>query len=124
MTATRRKILVVDDSTAFLTLLSSVLPRAGFEVTPLSDPALVFFRIMRLKPDLLLLDVNMPGLDGPTVVRKLKRVESLASLPVVLCSGDEQANLEQTAHDCGADGAVSKMLGAHEIVSRLKDFAT
>jgi two-component system chemotaxis response regulator CheB len=86
MTATRRalQVLIVDDSAVARQVLSAVLSAAGMEVKVAPDPLFALAKLERWEPDVLVLDLEMPRMDGLTFLRQLRKNRSI---PVVICSG-------------------------------------
>ena len=79
-----RKVLMVDDDEGFLLAAGSLLEAAGYDITTACDAAQARERLAGERPDLILLDVLMPGEDGFTFADNLAKDERLASVPVVL----------------------------------------
>ena len=114
------KILIVDDSTENLAVLQAILARAGFSTATLSDAAMMFSRVFQEKPDLILCDVCMPGFDGPMITRMLKRLDTTAQIPILLCSSIDESDLAARSAACGADGYVRKTAAPREIVGAIR----
>jgi CheY-like chemotaxis protein len=85
-TSTPEEILVVDDTPANLRLLTQLLSDNGYRVRPASDGALALKSIAAKIPDLILLDVSMPEMDGYEVCRRLKADEKDSRIPVIFIS--------------------------------------
>src|SRR5882672_10831907 len=81
---TAGKILVVDDEPQNVEVLRRLMIRLGYEVLTASNGDLALQAVVRDRPDLVLLDVNMPGIDGVEVCRRLKADPATRLLPVVL----------------------------------------
>jgi CheY-like chemotaxis protein len=95
MSSERRKprVLVVDDSAAIRTLCSASLQRAGLEVLEAEDGLRGLERALADEPDLVVLDVKMPGLDGFELAARLRREEQTRATPLVFLTGEStQAN--------------------------------
>jgi len=105
--ARRLRVLVVDDSAVARQVLTSVLEAAGMEVRVAPDPLFALQKLARFEPDVLVLDLEMPRMDGLTFLRRL-RTES--DLPVVVCSGITEGRGEKAllALDQGAVEVVTK----------------
>lgn len=101
---THKKILIADDNRGFLNALTIRLEATGYEVIASQDSyqALQFARENR--PDLLLLDINMPAGDGFTVQERLKNIPELATIPVIYITGDTS---EQTTSNARMHGAIA-----------------
>jgi CheY-like chemotaxis protein len=104
----RHKLLIIDDSELSLRLVANVLGNAGYEVrtsTGVDDLASTFGE---WRPDVILTDVNMPGMSGVELCRKLKSAYDTAHVPVVLFSALSIDELEVLARECQADGFLCK----------------
>lgn len=106
----RRRVLIVDDSELAATLLRGELEGKGFDVSWADDAEKATSMILRkaTRPDLVLLDLNMPRVDGASFCRFLKKNSLFAGVKVVLCSGESPDKVAATARECGADGFVLK----------------
>ncbi|MCS6995519.1 MAG: response regulator [Casimicrobiaceae bacterium] len=81
-----RKILVVDDSPTERHFLSSILTKAGYEVAGVESGERAIELARTLKPDLILMDIVMPGLNGFQATRMLARAPDTAGIPIVICT--------------------------------------
>jgi DNA-binding response OmpR family regulator len=91
-------------------------------VQTVADGTKVFPLAQRDKPQLILLDLMLPGKDGLTVLRELKASESTSAIPVIVISGIESKNQVTHAIDAGAADYVTKPFDSMELGSRLKEF--
>lgn len=82
-----RKIVVVDDSRDFVEMMQALLEQAGYEVLPLVDSLKARSVIQQERPDLLILDIMMPGLDGWEVLDALRKDPDTEGLPVLVTTG-------------------------------------
>ena len=114
------KILVVDDTPANVKLLVDVLTAKGYTVTsaPNGEEALV--RIAVQQPDLVLLDIMMPGLSGYDVCRKIRANPATALLPVVLCTSLDPKQERINGIEAGADDFIPKPINQQELFARVK----
>ena len=112
------KILVVDDEEQIRELLREFLTGAGYEVTVAANGAEALVVAQRERPDLILLDIRMPELDGVETCMRLKTNDRTRSIPVIIATafGDTLAE----ALDAGADDFVSKPFQLEEIGLRIK----
>ncbi len=118
----RRRVLVVDDSEATARLLEVELTAQGHEVMTANsaDAATKIILKKKTRPDLVLLDVHMPGVNGEEFCRFIKGNSLFAGIQVVLCSAEEETELQRIVADAGADGYVRKdSLIAREILDLL-----
>jgi diguanylate cyclase (GGDEF)-like protein/PAS domain S-box-containing protein len=113
------KILVVDDEFISREMLAHLLGSHGYEVTPAEDgPAALSF-IDNQIPDLVLLDVTIPGMDGLEVLRRLRGRYPASDLPVVMVTADGQSGSVVKAFDLGANDYVTKPIDAPVILARI-----
>jgi twitching motility two-component system response regulator PilH len=85
-----QKILIVDDSPTELYYLTDILVRNGFTVTTADNGEEALAKIRAERPELILMDVVMPGANGFQVTRSIARDPELASVPVIICSSKNQ----------------------------------
>ncbi len=109
-TLLRRRILIVDDSEIVAKLLQAELEPKGFEIqyAPSAEKAasIIFKRATR--PDLILLDINMPKVDGAQFCKFVKRNAMFRSIKVIFCSGESREKVAALAAECQADGYIHK----------------
>jgi DNA-binding response OmpR family regulator len=105
-----RRVLVVDDSEATAKLLEAELSARGFEVSSCdsADKATKIILKKKTRPDLVLLDVKMPNVNGEQFCRFIKSNALFAGIKVLLCSGENEAELQRICREAGADGYVQK----------------
>jgi DNA-binding response OmpR family regulator len=105
-----RRVLVVDDSEAVGKLLQAELSARGFEVSTCdsADKATKIILKKKTRPDLVLLDVKMPNVNGEQFCRFIKSNALFAGIKVLLCSGENEAELQRICREAGADGYVQK----------------
>jgi len=108
---TQHKILLIDDSEVALHFASRVLGRAGYDVRTTNDVHSVASVLGGWRPDVILTDVDMPGITGLELCRMLKSNYETAHVPVVLFSAAPPQELETMARECEADGFLSKANG-------------
>lgn len=101
------KILIIDDEPAFRAAIKRALYGKGYEITLAEDGFQAGIKLMQLKPDLVTLDLDMPGLNGFEVLNYIKQLPELAQLKVVVISGLPEADLAK-AKACGADAVLAK----------------
>ena len=119
MTATQYKVLLIDDSEISLHFVAGVLQRAGYEVRTANDVEKLETVLGDWRPDIILTDVNMPGVSGLELCRMLKSNYETAHVPVVLYSAAPNHELEGMARDCEADGFLSKSNGLDRLPKEL-----
>jgi two-component system response regulator MtrA len=113
-----KSVLVIDDEPAVLQLLERVLEAEGYNVSIAIDGASGMARYAENQPDMVLLDIMMPGLDGYQVLESIRQD---SDVPVVIITGkDSQESLQQVMA-LGADGLVQKPFPPLEIVGQVQE---
>jgi putative two-component system response regulator len=114
------KVLIVDDDRLNVDVLSRVLRRDGYEVISASNGALAIDAVAREHPDVVLMDLNMPGVGGLEACRRLKEHPATRLLPVILVSGLAAAADRLEGIDAGADDFLSKPFAFEELRARVR----
>jgi two-component system KDP operon response regulator KdpE len=114
----KKKVLVIDDDQIFLRLVDNVLSASGFNVLK-SDGGLESLRLLFAeKPDIVLLDVAMPGMDGWQVCQ---RIREISDVPIIMLTGKKKAEEDIVRGlDYGADDYLFKPVGNKELVARVR----
>jgi DNA-binding response OmpR family regulator len=118
MAASRIRILLVDDETDITANLSAFLERSVFSTDTASDGESALKKIERDKPDLVVLDVLMPRLDGRETLRRLRQAGDW--IPVILLTQVGEAFERAMALEEGADDYLNKPFDPHELVARIR----
>ena len=113
------RILVVDDVPENVRLLEVVLASRGYDVVSAGDGHTALELARSAAPDLVLLDVVMPGLDGYTVCRQLRKNEETAVLPVIMLTASDSPEKTQ-ALEAGADDFIAKPFNHDELFARVR----
>ena len=111
-------ILLVDDETAITDNLAPFLSRSGFEVTVASNGEEALQKVAAGHPDLLVLDVLMPRLDGREVLRQLRQAGNWT--PIILLTQVGEASERAMALEEGADDYLNKPFDPHELAARIR----
>jgi DNA-binding response OmpR family regulator len=114
------KILVVDDEPAMVGALGALLGQAGHRIVAAYDGDEALRRFREDAPDLVLLDLAMPGLDGATVCRRIREV---SDTPIVVVSGERDRAATVELLDLGADDYIRKPFRADELLARVRAVA-
>ena len=113
-----KKILTIDDDPAFLNLVEQVLTQKGYEVLKASSGREGLRLIFDQRPDLVLLDVMIPGVDGWQVC---SRIREISDIPIIMITGRHKSEEDIVRGlDYGADDYLTKPLGSRELVARVR----
>jgi DNA-binding response OmpR family regulator len=111
------KILVVDDEKHILELARLYLSRAGYEVELLGDGAQAVTRFGQLKPDLVILDIMLPGADGLTICKEIRKQ---SQVPIIMLTARDEVTDKVVGLEVGADDYLTKPFHPQELVARAK----
>src|SRR5271163_1807348 len=114
------KILIVDDESTALAALDLLLRREGFDVRTVSDGASALAECAAFRPDLILLDIMMPGMNGFEVCRHIKATPETRLTPVVLITGLTETEDRIAGINAGADDFLSKPIDLNELLARTR----
>lgn len=114
-------LLIIDDDPRIIEAVEkTVTLEEGFRTESVSDPAAALVSARRLKPDLILLDIRLPGGDGRHLLKDLKSGPETAGIPVILLTGMSTEGDKVLGLDLGADDYVVKPFGALELIARIR----
>ncbi len=116
----QRNILIVDDTPANLRLLSSILSEQGYRVRPVPSGPLALVATREEKPDLILLDIRMPEMDGYEVSERLKTDHQTRDIPIIFISALDATQDKVRAFAVGGVDYVSKPFQPEEVLARVK----
>jgi len=114
------RILIVDDDAELARHFELLLKQAGMNAETLSDPADLLQVLHRFRPDLVLMDVYMPGYSGVTLSRLLRLHDEWLSLPIVYLSGETDLDRQLEAMDIGADDFITKPIADRHFVASVQ----
>ena len=116
------KVLVVDDSKTELYDLSDLLGKRGYAVRTAENGEEAMRRLAEEKPDLILMDVVMPGQNGFQLTRTITRDPRFADVPVIMCTSKNQETDRVWGLRQGARDYIVKPVNAEELLSKIKAF--
>lgn len=114
------KILIVDDDPAGIATLEAILDGEGYQLEFAQNGASALEKAQRLLPDLILLDLMMPGMDGFDVCRRIRSTPGLAEVPIVILTALDDYESRLTGLKAGADDFFSKPVDRQELRARLR----
>lgn len=115
-----RKILIVDDSKLNVKLLTDILVGEGYEIAFLENGSKVLETVHAIKPDIVLLDVIMPGIDGFEVCRQLKRDFEIKDIPIIMLTAKTEGSDIRKALELGAFDYIKKPIDVAEVIARVQ----
>ena len=116
----KHTILLVDDEAAIRTMLCGSLETAGYNVLQAENAQQAHAMIIDRGPDLVLLDWMMPGTSGLELLRRLKRDELTAKLPIIMLTAKAEEDSKISGLDSGADDYIPKPFSPRELIARVK----
>lgn len=121
MKALKKKILVVDDSFTNLILLNGILDGEGYKVKSTLNPKYGLKMIKNEKPDLILLDLKMPGISGFDFLKKLYTEDSNKSIPVIAVTAFNEDSYIKASYQLGVKDVIIKPVEIDELVDKIKN---
>jgi two-component system alkaline phosphatase synthesis response regulator PhoP len=116
-----KKILLVDDEPDLIEPMKLILKTSGYEIITAQNGAEGIEKARRERPDLILLDLNMPGMDGYEACRKLKLDKLYKDIPVILLTAQFQPNDIRFGTEMGADAYVAKMSEPKVLIAKIEE---
>lgn len=116
------RVLIVDDNELNIDLAQVVLEAEGFVVERALNVDEAWARLRAARPDLALVDIQLPGADGLSLVRAIKATPALADLPVVAFTAYAMQGDEQRFRAAGCDGYLSKPIDVHSFAASVRRY--
>ncbi|WP_339935022.1 response regulator transcription factor [Vreelandella glaciei] len=114
------KVLVVDDEPNIVLSLEFLMEQAGFEVVTAEDGEQALARVNDSQPDLLLLDISLPGISGFDVLERLRSEEATAQLPIIMLTAHGRDVEREKGMALGADDYITKPFSTQSLVEKVK----
>lgn len=118
------KILIVEDVADNRELIHDILQLSSYEVVEAYNGSTALEVARREHPDLILMDISLPALDGFTVTQQLKANPELATIPVVFVSAHAMERERQRAFEVGGAGYITKPISIHDFVDKVQSYLT
>jgi DNA-binding response OmpR family regulator len=112
-------VLIVDDDEDMLHIIDYSLSADGFDVKVSHNGDNVWDIITRSRPDIILLDIQMDGVDGSTICQKLKENKNTSGIPVIMFSAND--NVQFISKSCGANGFIEKPFELKKMKIKIND---
>jgi PleD family two-component response regulator len=120
----RGKILIVDDTPSMIYMVKTVLEKEGYEIIVATTGEKGITRAEKTEPDLILLDVLMPGMDGFETCRRLKAEERTREIPVIFMTGLSAIETKVAGFEAGGVDYVTKPIESRELLVRVRTHLT
>jgi twitching motility two-component system response regulator PilH len=114
------RILVIDDSATIVALLRRMLRQNGYDTSEAGDAEQGLASALADPPDLIFLDIVLPGMNGFAALRALRRDHATRHIPIIMISGNEQATEEFYLYRIGADDFMKKPFSRAEVFARIE----
>ncbi|MFH1283539.1 MAG: response regulator transcription factor [bacterium] len=116
----KKKVLVIDDEPDILRIVKDVLESEGFQTSSAKNAASAFKRIKEFMPDIIILDLKLPGMDGLEICKKLKSDQTYSQVPIIILSTKSEESDKVVGLELGADDYMSKPFSSAELIARVK----
>ncbi len=113
-------IIIVEDEPNIAESLIFIFSRAGYDVHCVPDGGEAIFEIQNRRPDLVILDVMLPGRSGLEILHDIRKAPAISSIPVLMLSAKGQARDQEVARATGANDYMVKPFSNDEVVARVK----
>ena len=117
---TKPCVLIVDDDLAVLRMMEYIFDRADYEVHLAASGPEALSKVNETRPDLIILDVMMPDVNGLEVCQRLRAEPASAHLPIIMLSAKDQLEDKVNGFEAGADDYVAKPVDPQELLARAK----
>ena len=114
-----RSVVIVDDNLTYLEEVSELLSTSGFRAVTVSDPKKAVTVIMETRPDVILMDIKMPGKSGLEVAYDVRQSPEIAHIPIVAMSGFLKSDNLPLVHLCGITKCLLKPFDPEDLLSAL-----
>lgn len=116
----KKKILYIEDNEQNLYLVSFILEKHGYQVCAARDGQEGIDSAARVRPDLILLDIQLPLMDGYGVARKLRAISDLAEIPIIAVTSYAMAGDREKAFAAGCDGYIEKPINPDTFIEQVE----
>jgi len=115
-----KKILIVEDERDLIKLLKYNLEKEGFRVNYATDGSVALAEVRRDEPDLVILDLMLPGMDGLEICRQMRRIEKFSRIPILILTARSEEADRVVGLELGADDYVTKPFSMRELIARVR----
>jgi two-component system, cell cycle response regulator DivK len=119
-----KRILVVEDQPDGRQIIRDMLAPADYEITEVENGEQTLAAIAKQRPDLILMDIQMPIMDGYTATRRIKADPALKSIPIIAVTSYAHSGEEKTARAAGCDDYVPKPYSPRQLLAKIRQYLT
>jgi two-component system cell cycle response regulator DivK len=119
-----KRILVVEDQEDNRQILRDLLANAGYEMIEAEDGQQALTQAAKHKPDLILMDIQLPLLDGYEATRRIKADPALNAIPIIVVTSYALSGDEEKAHAAGCDAYVAKPFSPRALLAKIREYLT
>jgi len=116
-----RRILIIEDNEQNLYLITFIFKKHGYEVESATDGMTGIETALRIKPDLIVLDIQLPVMDGYAVARRLRSYPSLADTPIVAVTSYAMVGDREKAFESGCSGYIEKPINPETFMAQVEE---
>ena len=117
-----KRILVVEDQEDNRQILRDLLSNAGFEMIEAEDGQQALTQAAKHKPDLILMDIQLPIMDGYEATRRIKADPALNAIPIIVVTSYALSGDEEKAHAAGCDAYVAKPFSPRALLAKIREY--
>ena len=119
---TRKKILLVDDSNTILMIERMLLTRGPYDLVTATDGDEAIEKALRERPDLILMDVVMPRMNGFEACRRIREEEAIGDTPIIMVTTRGEIENMETGFESGCNDYVTKPINGPELIAKLQNY--
>lgn len=119
---TRKKILLVDDADTILMMERMILNKSGYDLITAKDGQEAIAKAVTERPDLILMDVVMPRMNGFEACKQLKQQDETKTIPIVMITTRGEEENVETGYESGCDDYITKPLNGLEVLTKVKNY--
>ena len=120
--STRKKILLVDDSNTILMMERMLLTRGPYDLVTASDGDEAVEKALSERPDLILMDVVMPRMNGFEACRRIREDEAIGDIPIIMVTTRGEVDNIETGFESGCNDYVTKPINGPELIAKLQNY--
>jgi two-component system cell cycle response regulator DivK len=117
-----KRILVIEDTEDNRLILGDLLSSAGYELIEAVDGLEGVATAEREQPDLILMDIQLPGIDGYEATRRIRKIPALAKVPIIAVTSYALSGDEAKTREAGCDGYVAKPYSPRQLLAKIREY--